>query len=136
MTDTMASPSKPDRMAWAGWAFSGLFIAFMAMDVSMKLLDLDVVKTAMTQLGYPPQDGFLIGVIETICLVLYIVPRTSVLGAILLTAVMGGAIASHLRMGDPLFTHILFGVYLGLFLWGGLWFRDARLRELIPLRRQ
>jgi hypothetical protein len=133
MTDTTSSPAKADRRLWAGWALSGLFIAFMLMDVSMKLLDFDVVKTAMTQLGYPAEDGFLIGVIEAICLILYVVPRSSVLGAILLTAVMGGAIASHLRMGDPLFTHILFGVYLGLFMWGGLWFRNARLRALVPL---
>jgi len=76
-----------------------------------------------------------IGVIELVCLVLYVVPRTAVLGAILLTAVFGGAIASHLRIASPLFSHILFGAYLGLFVWGGLYLRSARLRDLIPRQR-
>jgi hypothetical protein len=75
-----------------------------------------------------------LGAILLACAILYAIPRTSVLGAILLTAYMGGAVATHVRVGSPIFTHILFGVYLGVFLWGGLYLRDRRVRELIPLR--
>ena len=89
----------------------------------------------MLQLGYPRGMGFWIGVLETILLVLYVVPRTSVLGAILFMGVFGGAIASHLRVGDPLFSHDLFGVYLGAVMWGGLWLRDPALRAVFPVRR-
>lgn len=121
-------------MRWAGWALSGLFVLFMIMDTAMKLLNLPQVAQTMAPLGWAASAGRPIGIIELICLVLYVIPRTSVLGAILLTGVMGGAIATHWRVGDPLFSHILFGVYLGLFLWGGLWLRDARLRDLMPWR--
>jgi hypothetical protein len=85
-------------------------------------------------MGIPGSLARTLGVIGLICTILYAVPRTSVLGAILLTGYLGGAIASHLRLGDPIFTHTLFGLYLGLLAWGGLYLRDARLRALIPLR--
>ena len=84
---------------------------------------------------FQPGVGFWIGVLETILLILYVVPRTSVLGAILFMGVFGGAITAHLRNGDPLFSHDLFGVYLGTIMWGGLWLRDPALRALVPLRR-
>ena len=122
-------------MRWAGWVMTGLVALFLAMDCTIKLIDIEPVKQTMTQLGYPITLDRTIGVIELACLLLYLVPRTAVLGAILETAIMGGAIASHMRLGDPLFSHTLFGVYLGLLVWGGLWFRDARLRAMIPLRR-
>ena len=122
-------------MRWAGWVMTGLVALFLAMDCTIKLIDIEPVKQTMTQLGYPITLDRTIGVIELVCLLLYLVPRTAVLGAILETAIMGGAIASHMRLGDPLFSHTLFGVYLGLLVWGGLWFRDARLRAMIPLRR-
>jgi hypothetical protein len=77
----------------------------------------------------------MLGILTLVSTVLYALPRTSVLGAILLTGYLGGAIATHLRIGSPLFTHILFGVYLGLMVWGGLYLRDERLRALLPLRR-
>jgi hypothetical protein len=89
----------------------------------------------MKQLGIPPELDRLIGAIELVCLVLYAFPRTAVLGAILFTAIYGGAITSHMRLEDPLFSHTLFGVYLGLLAWGGLWFRDERVRALLPFRR-
>ena len=101
----------------------------------MKLLDMPQVRIAMVQLGWPVGLDRLIGVIELACLVLYLVPRTAVLGAILTTGLLGGAIASHLRLNDPLFSHTLFGVYVGLMAWGGLWLRDEPLRAMIPLRR-
>jgi hypothetical protein len=118
-----------------GWALTGLFVLFMLFDVAIKWLDLAVVDDAMRQLGYRAGVGFWIGVLETILLVLYVVPRTSVLGAILFMGVLGGAVASHLRVGDPLLSHDLFGVYLGVVMWGGLWLRDPALRAVFPLRR-
>ena len=117
-----------------GRALSALAIAFLAFDTAIKLAGMSVVAETLSLLGYPADLGFTIGVVELVCLVLYAVPRTAVLGAILLTALFGGGIATHIRVGSPVFTHILFGVYLGLFVWGGLYLRSARLRELIPLR--
>jgi hypothetical protein len=119
-----------------GYLMSGLVVAFMAFDGAMKLVPLDVVIKSTADLGYPPSPLFMrgLGVLSLICTGLYVVPRSAVLGAILLTAYMGGAVASHLRLGDPLLTHTLFGVYLGLFAWGGLYLRDARVRALLPIR--
>jgi hypothetical protein len=122
-------------MRWTGWTLTGLFVAFMLMDVGIKLMRLPIVDETMVALGFQPGVGFWIGVLETILLILYVVPRTSVLGAILFMGVFGGAIAAHLRNGDPLFSHDLFGVYLGAIMWGGLWLRDPALRALFPVRR-
>ena len=121
-------------MTWAGWGLTGLAVLFMTFDIAIKLVDLQIVRDTMVQLGYPPQLGRTIGVIELVCLALYLNPRTSVLGAVLFTGVMGGAIATHMRVGDPLFSHVLFGVYFGAALWGGLWLREPRLRALFPVR--
>jgi hypothetical protein len=101
----------------------------------MKLIPLNVVVEASEQLGIPAGLARTLGVLTLACTLLYAFPRTSVLGAILLTGYLGGAVASHLRVGDPLFTHVLFGVYLGVLIWGGLYLRDGRLRTLIPLLR-
>jgi DoxX-like family len=119
----------------AGWALSGLFIAFMIFDTVIKLIRLPVVADTLTGLGYPAHLGFVIGVIEAICLVLYVIPRTAVLGAVLTMGVLGGAVATHLRLEHPLLGFTLFGVYMGLFMWGGLWLRDPALRALFPIRR-
>jgi hypothetical protein len=124
-----------DRFAIAGRVLSALAIVFLTFDVAIKLVQLPIVGETMAQLGYAPELGLSIGIVELLCLVLYVVPRTALLGAILWTAVLGGAIASHVRVDSPLFSHVLFGVYLGLFLWGGLFLRSARLRELLPLTR-
>jgi hypothetical protein len=113
---------------------SGLVVAFMLFDGGIKLVPLDIVITTSEQMGIPGGLARPLGVIGLTCTVLYAIPRTSVLGAILLTGYLGGAIASHFRLGDPLFTHTLFGAYLGLLAWGGLYLRNARLRELIPLQ--
>jgi len=132
---TMVQTSRPSNTAlWIGRIMSGLVVAFMLLDGAMKLVPLDVVVTTSEQMGIPGSLARTLGIIGLICTVLYAVPRTSVLGAILLTGYLGGAIASHLRLGDPIFTHTLFGLYLGLLTWGGLYLRDARLRALIPLR--
>jgi hypothetical protein len=118
----------------AGHVLSGLFIAFMLLDGGMKLVPLGVVVKATVDLGYPPELARALGVIGLLCTVLYAVPRTAVLGAILVTAYMGATAAAHLRLGDPLFTHILFGPYLAVIAWGGLFLRDPRIRALLPLR--
>ncbi len=119
----------------AGYAMSGQVIAFMLLDGVMKLVPMDVVIKSTAELGYPPSIALArgLGVVGLVCTLLYAVPRTAVLGAILLTAYMGGAVATHVRVGNPLFTHILFGVYLAVLLWGGLFLRDPRVRALLPL---
>ena len=121
-------------MRWAGWAASGLMIAFLLFDSLGKLALESHVVAATTQIGFPVGVIRALGAICLVCTILYAIPRTAVLGAILLTGYLGGAIASKVRIEDPLFSSTLFGVYFGLLVWGGLWLRDARLRGLIPLR--
>ncbi len=128
---TAAPPAK--WKTWIGWGLSGIVILFLAMDGAMKFVDVPQVRTATLGIGWPLALDRTIGVIEVTCLVLYAIPRTAVLGAILTTGLLGGAIAAHLRVADPLFSHTLFGVYVGLMTWGGLWLRDARVRALMPV---
>ncbi|MEO5586101.1 MAG: DoxX family protein [Novosphingobium sp.] len=113
-----------------------LVALFWIMDAGMKLAVLPQVAETIAPLGWPgdPATILTLGLIQAICLVLYLVPRTSVLGAILLTAYLGGAIATHARVGSPLPTHTLFGVYVGLLTWGALWLRLPALRALLPCR--
>jgi hypothetical protein len=122
---------------WTGRLLSGLVILFLTMDGIIKLVPIQPVTDSLRELGYPTSDSFarFLGVVTLACTALYAWPRTALLGAVLLTGLMGGAIASHLRLADPLFTHTLFGVYLGLLLWLGLWLRDARLRQAMPVSR-
>jgi|SRR6185312_4300719 len=127
--------TTPKLMLWSGYALTGLFVLFMLFDVTIKWLRLPIVDQTMLDLGYRAGIGFWIGVLETVILGLYVVPRTAVLGAVLFMGVFGGAIASHLRHGDPVFSHDLFGVYLGAIMWAGLWLRDPALRAVFPLRR-
>ena len=119
---------------WLGRVLSGLAILFLLFDGAMKLVPLGVVTEAMDRIGYGSSETLArsLGAITVVCTLLYAVPPTSFVGAILLTGYLGGAIASHVRIGSPLFSHVLFGFYLGLMLWGGLWLRDARLRQLLP----
>jgi hypothetical protein len=126
----------PRLQARAGWALSGLAIAFFAMDGALKLSGLPIVAETSTQLGWPADTGtlFMLAALLLGSTLLYAIPRTAMLGAILLTGYLGGAVATHVRVGSPLFSHVLFGVYLGAFVWGGLWLRDPRIRALIPLR--
>ena len=109
-----------------GWAFSGLSIAFLAMDAGGKLLAPETMIAYSPPLGIPADPTFYreLGLILAICTILYAVPRTAFLGAVLLTGYLGGAVASHLRVGSPLLSNTLFGVYIGLFVWGGLWLRE------------
>jgi hypothetical protein len=128
---------RSNKAIWTGRVLSGLVILFLAVDGAMKLVPIAPVTEAMIQLGYPASADLArgLGVLTLVCTALYAFPRTSVLGAILLTGYMGGAMATHLRIGSPLVSHLLFGFYLGLMAWGGLYLRDDRLRALIPLRR-
>jgi DoxX-like protein len=120
---------------WTGRTMTALFVLFMVFDTSIKLMRLQIVADAMRQLGYPAGMGFPIGALEVVMLALYLIPRTAILGVVLFTGLFSGAVASHLRAGDPLFSHVLFGVYLGVLAWGGLWLRDEALRALFPVRR-
>ena len=121
-------------MLWTGRILTGLFAVFMlGASIAPKLFGMPVAEETMTQLGWPSGFALMIGVIELTCLVLYLIPRTSVLGAVLMMALFGGAMATQIRVGNPLFSHILFGLYLALFMWGGLWLRDERIRSLFPM---
>src|SRR5258705_8200177 len=108
--------------SWIGYGLSGLVILFMLFDGSIKLVPLDIVITPTAELGYPASLGLApgLGILGLVCTALYAYPRTSVLAAILLTGYLGGTGATHLRAGSPVFSHMLFGVYLGIMLWGGL----------------
>ncbi len=121
-------------MRTAGRIMSGLAVAFLLFDSVIKLMTHGSVVQAFAQLGYPLGTAPAIGAIELLCLVLYLVPRTSVLGAVLLTGYLGGAIATHVRIGSPLLTHTLFPIYVAALIWGGLFVREGRLRGLVPLR--
>ena len=124
-----------NKALWTGRILSGLVVAFLLFDGAIKLIPLDIVITTSRELGIPTEFARALGVLTLLGAALYAFPRTSVLGAILLTGYLGGAIWTHMRIGSPLFSHTLFGVYLGLMIWGGLWLRNATLRELIPLQR-
>jgi hypothetical protein len=113
---------------------SALPALFLLMDGVMKLAKPEFVVKATVQLGYPERVIFGLGIVVLVCVILYLIPRTAVLGAILLTGYLGGAVATHVRVGDPLFSHALFPVYLAILLWGGLYLREERLRALVPLR--
>jgi hypothetical protein len=130
-----APVSKPAR--WTGRVLSGLVVVFLLFDGAVKLVPWPIVTETMDKIGYGSSESLArtLGVITVACTVLYAIPPTSILGAILLTGYLGGAMASHVRIGSPLFTHTLFGLYLGLMVWGGLWLRDGSLRDLIPWRR-
>ncbi len=121
---------------WAGRVLTGLFVIFMlGASIAPKLLGMPVAEATMAQLGWPPGYVLMIGLIELACVLLYLIPRTSVLGAVLMMGLLGGAMATQIRAGSPLFSHILFSIYLGLFMWGGLWLRDPRVRALFPVAR-
>jgi DoxX-like family len=118
------------KLLWAGRIFSGLAVLFLLVDGTMKLWKPAVVIEATRQLGYPEAAIAGIGLILLTCTLLYVVPRTSILGAILLTGYLGGAVASQVRVGNGWF-NVLFPVILGILIWGGLWLRDSRARTLL-----
>src|SRR6266508_6774373 len=134
VTETLPA-SGPAR--WTGRILSALVIVFLMIDGAIKLVPWPIVTETMDRIGYGSSETLArsLGIITIVCTVLYAIPPTSILGAILLTGYLCGAMASHLRIGSPLFSHILFGFYLGLMAWGGLWLRDKSLRASISFRR-
>ena len=127
------APFSGNASLWIGRTLSGLVIAFFLLDAGMKLPPLQPVIDTMAELGWPTDLATLrgLGGLMIVAVLLYAYPPTSVLGAILITAYLGGAVATHVRVGSPLFSHILFGVYVGIALWAGLWLRDPRIRALL-----
>jgi hypothetical protein len=136
MTSAAHTVSVATKRLVAGYVLTALVALFLTFDTVMKVLRLAPAVRGTTELGYPASTVFWIGLIELVCLGLYLVPSTSVLGALLLTGYLGGAIATHVRVGSPLLSHTLFPIYVALMLWGGLYSREMRLRELVPFRQQ
>jgi hypothetical protein len=123
-------------MSRLGWGLSLLFGLFMlGASVAPKLLGMPVAQETMAALGWPDAPIVLIGTLELLCTLLYLYPPTAVLGGALMMAILGGAIATQIRAGSPLASHTLFGIYLGLAMWGGLWLRDPAFRAVFPWRR-
>ena len=139
----LAASTTPARSAaspsvWVGRSLSSLVVLFLAMDAALKIAALPIVAETAQTIGWTADPGFwrVIGLLLLAITALYARPRTAVLGAVLLTGYLGGAVATHVRVGHPLFSHILFGVYLGIALWAGLWLRDGRVRALLPVVRK
>jgi hypothetical protein len=131
----MTAPSAPQL--WTGRVLSGIVILFFVMDGAMKFVAPAPVIDTTAALGWPTDPATLatLGVLALVPTALYAWPRTAILGAILLTGYLGGAVATHVRIGSPLFSRILFGVYLGVLMWGGLWLRDPRVRAVLPIKQ-
>jgi hypothetical protein len=121
-------------MLWTSRILTAIIALFFGFDGVTKLMNIQAVKDGMIQLGYPVGQSPLLGTMLLASLALYLIPRTAVLGAILLTGYLGGAVASQIRVGSPVLTHSLFPVYFGVMVWGALYLRDARLRALIPFQ--
>lgn len=119
---------------WTGRIMSGLAVLFLLFDGGIKLVPLEIVITTSKEMGLPATESFarFLGVVTLVCTALYAWPRTALLGAVVLTGLFGGAIATHLKLHSPLFSHTLFGLYLGILVWGGLWLRDPRVRQVMP----
>ena len=132
--DTQAG-STSNKSLWTGRILSGVGVAFMLFDATIHVMKPAAVIEGFAKLGFPVSVAVPLGIIELVCVVLYLIPRTSVFGAILLTGYLGGAIASQVRIASPMLSTTLFPIYVALFLWGGLYFRDDRVRSLIPVSR-
>ena len=133
---TLASPpaSATSASVWTGRVLTALFALFMlGASIAPKLLGMAVAAETIEPLGWSADYVLMIGVFELTFVLLYLYPRTAVLGAVLMTALLGGAMATHIRVGSPLFSHTLFGIYLAFFMWGGLWLRLPALRSVFPL---
>jgi hypothetical protein len=126
--------SASKKSLWTGRIFSGLVTAFLLFDAGIHLMKPAPVVEGFAKLGFPIRLAIPLGIIELVCILFYVVPRTTILGAILLTGYLGGALAIQLPTGNSLFGEILFPVYTGVIVWGGIYLRDDRLRTLIPLR--
>jgi hypothetical protein len=130
-----AAPAISRRRRWAGRVLSGLVVAFLLFDSGIKLIDHPAVAAGARELGYAPTSMFGIGALLLACTVLYLIPRFSLVGALMITGYLGGAIATHVRVGNPLFSHTLFPIYVAALVWGGLYLRDTRVRALFAPRQ-
>jgi len=130
-----ASTVRPSRRSViAGRIMTGIIALLLTLDVGAKLVRAQAVVDGSAKLGFTPDQMFVVGVIGAVCLVLYLIPRTAPIGALLWTGYFGGAIVTHLRVGDPLLTHILFPIYVSALIWGGLYLRDPRIRAVLGKR--
>jgi DoxX-like family len=128
------SDSLSRKSLWAGRVVTGLVAAFLVFDAVIHIMKPAPVVEAFAKLNFPIRFAVPLGIIELVCILLYVIPRTSILGAIFLTGYLGGAIAIQLPTGNSLFGEVLFPVYIAVFLWGGIYLRDERLRTMVPLR--
>jgi hypothetical protein len=120
---------------WIGWILTGIIVAFMLFDGAIQLIAFDFVTQGMMEFGLPESYARPLGIVTLACTLLYAWPRTSVLGAVLLTGFLGGTIATHMPRPEPLLPHIVTALVMGAIVWGGLWLRDPQLRALLPWRR-
>lgn len=128
-------PTTSTAAQRTGLVLAAIAVLFLLVDGVTKVMLVQPVVESMAELGYPTGSGRGIGLLLLCCLTIYVVPRTAILGAVLLTGYLGGAIATHVRVESPLFSHTLFPAYVGILVWAGLYLRDARLRELLPFQR-
>jgi hypothetical protein len=136
MQSTTETTSASKKQLWTARIFSGIAVLFMLFDTTIHLVVIKPVVDSFNQLGYPITLSVALGVVELVCLIIYIIPRTSIFGAILLTGYLGGAVATQLRISAPLFSTALFPVYIGILAWGGLYLRNDVLRALIPFHKK
>ena len=134
MYSTLPVPPVSPATLRAARFVAGVPVLFLIFDTVIKLIRIEPVTMSFVQLGYAPSLAVGIGLLELACLTLYVVPRTSILGAVLMTGYLGGAVATHVRAGSPLFTHVLFPVYVGILIWLGVFLADHRVRALLPVR--
>ena len=127
---TQAAPVSKTKL-WTGRILSGLVVLFLLVDAGMKIMRAQVAVEGTAKLGYPAGVLVPLGFVLLVCTLLYAIPSTAIWGAVLLTGYLGGAVDAHVRAGDPLFSHVLFPVYLGVMLWGALYLRDSRVRALV-----
>lgn len=133
--ESTAVPRPSKAALWGARITTGISVAFLLFDASFKLFATPEAIEGTTALGYSADVLLPLALVQLACLILYVVPRTAILGALLWTGYLGGAIATHVRVGNPLFSHTLFPIYVAVLLWAGLWLRDQRVRALLPLRK-
>jgi hypothetical protein len=135
MESSIYTGPRSNKRIWAGGIVSALPVLFLLFDGTIHIMRIPSVVAGFAQAGFPISTAVPLGIIEIVCIILYVIPRTSVLGAILLTGYLGGAVATNVRQQLPMLGYVLFPVYVAVFIWGGLWLRDDRIRSLIPLSR-
>ena len=128
---TPATATTSNRARWAGRVLTAIAVLFLTFDITIKLVGAKEAVEGTVQLGWQPHHLPILAAIQLVCLAIYLIPRTAPLGAVLWTGYLGGAIATHLRIDNPLFSHVLFPIYVAAFLWGGLYLRDPRVRALL-----